>query len=45
MKRKIKLLLLLAMIASTTMAQTQLDKVKIPADTRLYLQNLEKDGR
>ena len=45
MKRKIKLLLLLAMIASTAMAQTQLDKVKIPADTRLYLQNLEKGDR
>lgn len=30
------------MFANTAMAQVQLDKVKIPADTRLYLQNLEK---
>lgn len=41
MKRNFKLLLLV-MFANTAMAQVQLDKVKIPADTRLYLQNLEK---
>ena len=45
MKQKFKLLLLLAMIAATAMAQVQLDKVKIPADTRLYLQILEKGNR
>ena len=32
---------LLAMMAPTAMAQVQLDRVKIPADTRLYLQTLE----
>ena len=37
MKRIFRLMLLLAMIATTAMAQKQLDKVKIPADTRLYL--------
>ena len=41
MKRNFKLLLLV-MFANTAMAQVQLDKFKIPADTRLYLQNLEK---
>ena len=45
MKRIFRLLLLLAMIATTAMAQKQLDKVKIPADTRLYLQMLEKGGK
>ena len=45
MKQKFKLLLLLAMISATAMAQVQLDKVKIPADTRLYLQILEKGNR
>lgn len=32
---------LLVMIATNAMAQAQFDKVKIPADTRLYLQTLE----
>lgn len=46
MKKKFRLFLLLAMIATTAMAQVQLDKVKIPADTRLYLQMLENgDGQ
>ena len=36
---------LLAMMATTAMAQVQLDKVKIPADTRLYLQILEDGDR
>ncbi len=45
MKQKFKLLLLLAMISATAMAQVQFDKVKIPADTRLYLQILEKGNR
>ena len=45
MKRIFRLLLLLAMIATTAMAQVQLDKAKIPADTRLYLQMLENGDR
>lgn len=46
MKKNFKLLLLLAMFATTALAQVQFDKVKIPADTRLYLQILENgDGQ
>ena len=44
-KNFIFLLLLLAMIATTAMSQVQLDKVKIPADTRLYLQTLENGDK
>ena len=33
------------MIATTAMAQVQFDKVKIPADTRLYLQLLENGDK
>jgi len=36
---------LLAMIATSAIAQVRLDKVKIQADTRLYLQILENDAR
>ena len=44
-KNFIFLLLLLAMIATTAMSQVQLDKFKIPADTRLYLQTLENGDK
>ena len=38
MNKTFKLLLLLAMFATTALAQVPFDKDKIPADTRLYLQ-------
>jgi hypothetical protein len=38
MNKTFKLLLLLAMFATTALAQVPFDKGKIPADTRLYLQ-------
>ena len=44
MKKNFKFLVLIAMIA-TAMAQVQFDKVKIPADTRLYLQLLENGDK
>ena len=45
MKKNYKFLVLIAMIATTAMAQVQFDKVKIPADTRLYLQLLENGDK
>lgn len=45
MKKIFNLLLLLTMFATTALAQVQYDNVKIPADTRLYLQSLENGDR